>query len=156
MVRLKYRWQFINWLSVKATNLSNLLLQERTWQYNMDDCSKMKTNSLGHSLFKYLDENNFTFEPNLIRHDMKHILLNYEMKIEDELRLHAFLIGNKSYNLMGIVYLLTCLLIVPEMIMKLKKDYKKGKTATTLKHIQLQNYATYDLTTLRQKLNITP
>lgn len=155
MGKLNLRWQFINWLSLKATNLSDYMLQSRTWEYTLEDCSKMNKTSLGYSLYSYLTTNNLSFKPNLIRHDMKHILLNYEMKIEDELKLHAFLIGNRSYNIMGIIYLATCLLFVPKTFLELKKDYKKGKSAKKLKHIELQNLATTDLNELRKKLNIT-
>jgi ubiquinone biosynthesis protein Coq4 len=155
MVRLNYRWQFINWLSLKATSLSDALLNNRAWEYTMQDCSKMKQDSLGYSLYTYLTDNNLTFKPKLIRHDMKHILLGYEMKIEDELKLHAFLIGNKSYNLLGIVYLVTCTLFVPEMIFKLRIDYRKGKSTKKLKHVELQNYAKYNLKELRETLNVT-
>jgi len=154
MERLNYRWQFIDWLSLKATNLSDRLLKDRPWEYTLEDCSKMDQNSLGHSLYNYFSENNLIFKPKLIRHNMKHILLGYDMKIEDELRLHAFLIGNKSYNLLGIVYLITCTLFVPEIIFKLRLEFKKGKTVTILKHVKLQNYATHDLTVLRRKFKI--
>jgi len=155
MGKLNYRWQFINWLSLKANNLSDSLLQDRFWEYSLDDYSELNKDTLGYSLYIYLDENNLTFKSKLIRHDMKHILLNYEMKIEDELRLHAFLIGNKSYNLLGIIYLTTCTLFVHEMIIKLKTDYKKGKSAKRLKHVQLPNFATSNLNELRDSLNIT-
>jgi len=155
MVRLNFRWRLIEWLSLKATHLSDLLLQNRAWEYTLDDCSKMNKDTLGYSLFSYLDKNNLTFKSKLIRHDMKHILLNYEMKIEDELKLHAFLIGNKSYNLLGIIYLITCSLFVPEVIVKLKVDYKKGKMAEKLKYVDLQNFATSNLNELRNSLNIT-
>jgi|GEM_PF-2015452 len=155
METLKYRCQFIKWLTIKATNLSDYLLKERPWKYTFQECSKMDKDSLGYSLYTYLSENNLTFKPNLIRHDMKHILLNYEMKMEDELKLNAFLIGNKSNNLVGYIYLITCLFFIPEMITKLKIDYRKGKVATRLKSIDLQNLAEVNLTELRNTLNIT-
>jgi hypothetical protein len=93
------RWKLVEWLTVKATDLSDLLLSSRHWNYTLKDCSEMPTNSLGYGLYDYLEKTNLSYKPNLIRHDMKHILLNYEMKMPDELKIHAFLIGNKSYNL---------------------------------------------------------
>jgi ubiquinone biosynthesis protein Coq4 len=114
----------------------------------------MPSNSLGYGLFDYLEKTNLTYKPNLIRHDMKHILLNYEMKMPVELKIHAFLIGNKSYNLMGIIYLIICVIIVPEIIPDLKKEYVRGQNATCLKNIDLQHYIKNDLNETRLQLSI--
>ena len=62
---------------------------------------------------------------------------------------------NKSYNLLGIVYLVTCTLFVPEMIFKLRIDHRKGKATKKLKHVELQNFAKYNLKELRETLNVT-
>jgi len=35
------RWRAIEWLTIKATNLSNLLLHKRNWNYNLDDLKNM-------------------------------------------------------------------------------------------------------------------
>lgn len=148
------RWKLITWLTIQATNLSNILLHKREWQYNLNDLKQMPANSLGYNLQHYYLQTGIVYKPNLIRHDLKHILLNYKMKMPDELKIHAFLIGNKSYNPMGIVYLCICILIVPEILPALKKEYKRGQKATCLKNIQLQNYVMLDVNFLRTTLNI--
>lgn len=148
------RWKLITWLTVQATNLSNLLLSSRDWNYNMEDLALMPDNSLGHGLYDYLKEANLSFKPNLIRHDIKHILLNYDMKMPDELKIHAFLIGNRSYNAMGIIYLMVCVCIVPEILPKLKQEYIRGKQATCLKAIDLKAYVTVETELVRLSLLI--
>ena len=106
----------------------------------------MSEESLGFKLHTYLLKTNLTYKPNLIRHDLKHILLNYEMKMPDELKIHAFLIGNKSYNLMGIFYLFICIVIVPEIIPVLIKEYKRGQKVTCFKKKKASyNMSSYDL-----------
>ena len=156
MVRLNKRWQFLEWFTLKSTSLSSYLLKDRPWKYSLKDCSKMAENSLGYHLYKYLNDNNIDFNPNLIRHDMKHILLGYEMKIKDELRIHTFLIGNKNYNILGNIYFLICIMIVPKIVPSLKKDYLRGKQSLQLKNIDLQNYANHDLKKLQKKFRIQP
>ena len=148
------RWKLVEWLTIQATNLSNVLLSSRNWKYTMNDFHNMPKNSLGYGLYEYLNKTNLTFKPNLIRHDIKHILLNYEMKMPDELKIHAFLIGNKNYNSMGIVYLIICVLIVPEIIPTLKKEYLRGKKAVCLKDIDLQQYIKMDKNLVRKSLLI--
>jgi ubiquinone biosynthesis protein Coq4 len=148
------RWKLVEWLTVKATDLSDLLLSSRNWDYTITDCSEMPKNSLGYGLYDYLEKTNLSYRPNLIRHDMKHILLDYEMKMPDELKIHAFLIGNKCYNLMGIIYLGICVLIVPEIIPELKQEYKRGQKAKCLKNIDLQQFVKQDIKNVRKHLLI--
>ncbi len=148
------RWKLVTWLTVKATDLSNILLKPRDWDTNISTYKAMPTNSLGLLYFNYLKQHNISFKPNLIRHDMKHILLGYEMEMPDELKIHAFLIGNKSYNLMGIFYLMICLLFVPEIIPRLYQEYKRGQYAVCLKDIDLQQFIDHDISIVRRKFRI--
>jgi len=63
-------------------------------------------------------------------------------------------LGNKSYNLMGIIYLFICVMIVPEIIPELRKEYKSGKKAQCLKNIFLQEYVKIDTKLIRNSLSI--
>jgi len=145
------RWKFVTWLTVKATDLSDWLLRNRNWHYTAADYRKMPENSLGKKLIDSMDRNQIPFKPNLVRHDLKHVLLGYQMNMPDELRIHAFLIGNRSYNPMAITYLLICVAIVPEVIPMLRKDFKRGRKAICLKDIPLENYIESDLITCQKK-----
>ena len=148
------RWKFVTWLTIQATNLSSILLRSRNWNYSLQDFKDMPKGSLGHKLYLYLVTNNITYQPNLIRHDIKHILLNYEMKMPDELKIHAFLIGNRSYNLFGIAYLAICTAVVPEVIPKLIREFKRGKSTPCLKTRNLQNYVCQNIDAVRTQLAI--
>jgi len=139
------RWRIVKWLTIKATDFSNILLRKRNWKYSETDYRKMPENSLGNKLIQYMDQNNIPFKPNLVRHDLKHIILGYGMNMPDELRIHSFLIGNRCYNPMAIAYLIICVCIVPEIIPTLKKDFKSGRKSKCLREINLENYLKEDL-----------
>ncbi|MBI3133390.1 MAG: hypothetical protein HYZ14_01835 [Bacteroidetes bacterium] len=148
------RWKLVTWLTIKATDLSDWLLRKRNWNHTAADYRRMPENSIGKKLIVYMDENNIPFKPNLVRHDLKHILLGYKMNMPDELRIHAFLIGNRSYNPMAIIYLLTCTLLVPEIIPTLRTDYKRGQKAVCLKQLNLENFVTDDLEKCQKRWKI--
>lgn len=154
MFLTRYRWKLVKWLTIKATDLSDWLLQKRNWKLTAADYRSMPENSVGKKLIQYMDSEKIPFKPNLVRHDLKHILLGYKMNMPDELRIHAFLIGNRCYNPMAICYLIICVLIVPEILSQLKKDFKRGQNALCLKHTNLENYIREDLNESRSKLNI--
>ena len=149
------RWKFVSWLTVNATNLSGLLLRDRKWNYSFSDFARMPPNSLGGTYYRKMLENNIPYNPKLIRHDMKHILLGYEMKMPDELRIHAFQMGNGSYNTLATTYIAICLLIVPEAVAFLRDDYRRGQKVPCLKNVSLEKYLNIDLIECRSKLNIS-
>lgn len=139
------RWKLVQWITVKATDLSDFLLRKRNWKYTADDYRSMPENSLGRRLIGYMDEHNIPFKPRLVRHDLKHVLLDYEMNMPDELRIHAFLLGNRCYNPMAMLYLALCTVIVPEIIPTLRKDFRRGRNSICLRSINLENYLLSDL-----------
>jgi ubiquinone biosynthesis protein Coq4 len=149
------RWQLVTWLTIQATELSDILLKNRNWKYKLSDYQRMAKGTLGHTYWQYIHDNQIEYKPNLIKHDMKHIILGYEMKMPAELDIVAFLVGNKSYNKVAVVYLLVCLLIVPEYALKLKPHYQRGQQARCLRDFDLRDFVEKDLKTIRKHLNIT-
>ena len=148
------RWKLVTWLTIQATELSGFLLRNRAWRYDLSDYEKMPGNTLGGQYYLYLKRHQITFKANLVKHDMKHIILGYEMKMPGELDIVAFLIGNKSFNKTGVVYLFICLLIVPEYLPKLRYHYRRGKQAHCLRDYDLSQLVEVDLNTIRKNLNI--
>ncbi|MGV6862705.1 MAG: hypothetical protein ACWA41_13115 [Putridiphycobacter sp.] len=146
------RWKFASWLSVIATNLSNILLKERPCPWTFEDLKLLPEDTVGYQLLFKLRQQNLSFKPKLIRHDLKHILLNYEMKMQGELEIHAFLLGNGSYNLMGIVYFIICTLILPETIRTSRLAFQRGKTYPCLKSIDILTYLDKDLSFAKSEI----
>lgn len=150
----RLRWKLANWLSNKAISLSDILLKERIWKYDFCTYQNMPKNTLGYHLSDYLKANKIQYNPKLIKHDFKHILLGYEMKMKGEIELHSFLIGNKDFNLMGFTYLVICLMILPETFKDAKKAYYRGKKAIGLSSINLMEYVEKDINDARKLLKI--
>lgn len=150
------RWRIVIWITIQATRLSGTLIRKREQIYEFEEFSTMPMGSLGRTYYETLIFEELTFQPNLIRHDLKHVLLDYSMAIKDELKIHAFLIGNQSYNPLAILYLLLCLTIVPEMIPALRHDFKRGKKTPSLRMINLNDWLLKDMKECRHQLKIHP
>jgi len=149
------RWIIVKIITKIATYFSNILIRKRKQYLPFEAYSKLPEKSLGRTFYRYLKQEKIRFKPNLIRHDLKHILLGYEMKMPDELKINAFLLGNRYYNPLGIVYMCICLLLVPEILPDLKKDFRRGRTAKSLKSIDLGKYLSADVEQIRQQLQIS-
>ncbi|MFK8044682.1 MAG: hypothetical protein AB8B72_04255 [Crocinitomicaceae bacterium] len=148
------RWKIVTWLTIQATEISGFVLRERNWKYRVEDYKKMKVGSLGWKYHKLVLSGTIQFKANLIKHDMKHIILGYDMTIKNELNIVAFLLGNKSANKVSTLYLITCLLFVPEYFTKLRKHYKRGQIAHRIKDYNLSNFVEMDLKSIQKTLNI--
>lgn len=148
------RWKFVTWLTIQATELSGHLLSARDWKYSLADYKAMAPNTVGRLYYNFIESKTIAYKPNLIKHDMKHIILGYQMDIKDELNIIAFLLGNKSHNKVGLLYLLTCLMIVPEYIPKLRQPYKRGKQTKRLKDYSICSFVEMDLNEVRKILNL--
>ncbi|MBK6527444.1 MAG: hypothetical protein IPG07_18955 [Crocinitomicaceae bacterium] len=156
MLFSKLRWQLVAWLTIKATDFSHWLLRNRKWNLSAADYRNMPVNSTGKKLVTYMDSVQIKFNPCLVKHDLKHILSGYQMITPHELRIQAFLLGNRCTNAMSVIYLALCTAIVPEYISQLLKDFHRGRRAICLKKLNLEALAMLDLTECQQNLRIEP
>lgn len=150
------RWKLVTWITLVATYFSNVLIRQREQPYTFEAFGEMPKQSLGSSFYRCLVGQQLKFRPNLIRHDIKHVLLDYKMTMPDELRICAFMLGNKSQNSLSMAYLFLCTAIVPEIIPLLKKDYKRGKKSGSLKNLNIKVLAPLSVDQCRRQLNIHP
>jgi ubiquinone biosynthesis protein Coq4 len=150
------RWKLVTWITIMATELSSILIRKRHVHYSEVDFAAMQKNTLGKALYLEMKKYKLSFKPNLISHDLKHILLGYKMNMPDELRICAFLFGNRSYNRMAMAYMFICVPFVPEILPLLRKDFKRGRATHPLKNIDLQAYAKMDLEACRKQFNVSP
>ena len=148
------RWKLVTWLTIQATEVSGIVLKDRDWPHKAEDYGLMPKLSVGHQYSKLISSKTIEYKPNLVKHDMKHIILGYDMNIRNELNIVAFLIGNRSSNKVSIFYLIICLLIVPEYLFQLKKHFKRGRSANRLKDYNIASLVEHDLKSVRQILNI--
>jgi len=152
---MNLRWKVVTWLTIQATELSGFVLLERNWRYEISDYQHMEVGSLGHKYYHLIASGQIEYKANLIKHDMKHIILGYDMTIKNELNIVAFLLGNKSANKISTIYLMTCLLLVPDYFLKLKKHYSRGKKAHRIRNYNLSDFVELNLKTIRKTLNIS-
>ena len=130
------RWRMVHHFSVFCTYINRLVLRQRPHHYTFNDLKKLPKNTVGHHVYQQLSSAQLSYQPKLLFHDAKHVILGYSMQIQDELRLNAFLLGNRSVNPLGLIYLAICCSVVPEFIPQLKKAFQRGKQSNSLKSMQ--------------------
>ncbi len=122
------------------------------YRESVSELRKLPENTLGNEIAKYLDENKLTLVPKFESHDLKHVLLNYDMTPEGEIRLQAFMVGNGNYSIPSLAILIFGMLLLPELWSTFYKDFKKGRKTLPLSNWTIEKCADEDLVTLRLRL----
>jgi ubiquinone biosynthesis protein Coq4 len=124
-----------------------------TPQVQLSYLSSLPAGTLGRGVAEILQRHNLQLIPHYENHDLKHVLLGYEMTSEDELKLKAFMFGNGDYSLTCIGFLALGLML-PELWPELLRHFRKGRRTTSIVGWSLHDYATANVETLRRQIGL--
>lgn len=113
----------------------------------------LENGMLGKEIADCLDNHKLTLVPNYESHDLKHVLLDYKMTAEDEIRMQAYMLGNGNYTITCFAILGFGAILLPDLWSTLYQDYKKGKKSIPISGWKVEDYAKFDINELRLKLN---
>ena len=103
---LRTRLRILRWLIVRAVPALNRFRKPTGWSLTVSHLSGFPQGSWGLALARFLRVRRFDFLPQYEAHDALHCLLNYGTTASGELRLQAFMCGNRSATVAGRVLLL--------------------------------------------------
>ncbi|MCU0439005.1 MAG: ubiquinone biosynthesis protein COQ4 [Raineya sp.] len=106
--------------------------------------------TLGKDIANCLEKHNLRLVPNYESHDLKHVLLGFNMTPVDEIRMQAFMLGNRNYSIPSFAIFIFGALLLPELWTIFYKDYKNGRHSTPIKTWTIEEYAHCQTSTLRQ------
>jgi ubiquinone biosynthesis protein Coq4 len=106
-----------------------LLRKEKKFPFSAEALQQFPEHSLGHDLVCFLDKKDLHLLPYYARHDIKHILLNYDTTEEGEVCLQCFMLGNRHISFPVIATVLYgC--TMPEYWSSFRKAFKRGRQAS--------------------------
>lgn len=85
-----------------------------------------------------LDSKQYRLIPKFENHDLKHIILDYEMTMKDEIRMQAYLIGNGNFTFPCLMFF-SLGIFYPAIWRGLFKEYQDGKTSKSIHFLTLDN-----------------
>jgi ubiquinone biosynthesis protein Coq4 len=110
-----------------ALPMLKLIRRPVKFPYTKEDLKNFETGSLGHDLVVYLEERRLQLLPYYAKHDIKHILLQYDTSDEGEVCLQCFMLGNGHLSFPVVATVLYGAVTMPEYRAKFKKAYQRGK-----------------------------
>lgn len=105
--------------------------------FTMDELEQLPVGSLGNELFHFLTRNHFTYLPHFETHDVKHVLLDYEVSGKEEASMQYFYIGNGHYSIATVVSAIASLIMMPECLFAFGKAFKRGRKALPIGNLDL-------------------
>src|SRR5437773_6049505 len=100
-----------------------------SFRFTEEELAQLPAGTLGNDLFVFLKKRNLKLLKHYSRHDMKHILLNYDTTDKGEACLQCFMLGNGRVSFPVLATVIYGILTMPEYWKAMKAAYKKGKQA---------------------------
>lgn len=122
--------------------------------HTMQSLSQMRAGTLGNDLYKFLINKNLTLLPYYAKHDIKHILLEYDTTDEGEVCLQCFMLGNKHLSFPVAATVFYGFLTMPEYWKKFAIAYKRGAKSASLKHYNWFEIIGDETRALKKNINI--
>ncbi|MGK4569391.1 hypothetical protein [Flavobacterium sp. 3HN19-14] len=106
--------------------------------------------TVGYGVSQLLDERNYRLIPKFENHDLKHLILGYEMTMQDEIKMQAYLIGNGNYTLPCLLFF-SLFLFYPSTWKSLPGEYRNGKSMKSIYFLTLDECKGENLAKIRRE-----
>ena len=98
----------------------------------------LQLGTVGREVAEMLDNKKYRLIPKFENHDLKHIILDYEMTMKDEIRMQAYLIGNDNLTFPCLIFF-SLGVFYPVIWKDLLKEYQTGKVSKSIHFLTLDN-----------------
>lgn len=122
------------------------------YHQQVDELRKLENGTLGKEIANCLDNHNLTLVPRYESHDLKHVLLDYKMTPEDEIRMQAFMIGNGNYSIPSFTIFFFGAILLPDLWTAFNSDFKKGRQTIPISSWTINDFADRPIKELRNEL----
>ena len=108
--------------------------------------------TVGRDLYLLLKNHNYKLIPKFENHDLKHLILGYDMHTIDEIRMQMFLLGNGNQTLPVLLFALSGVLF-PEHWTQFQRDFDRGLRSPTLEGCSIDTLKGFNTKTLKKKFS---
>jgi ubiquinone biosynthesis protein Coq4 len=102
--------------------------------YTSEQLRGFEVGTMGRDLIEFVKQKGLELLPYYARHDMKHILLQYDTTDEGEVCLQCFMLGNGHLSFPVLATVAFGLATMPEHWKKFRIAFQRGRAATCIKH----------------------
>ncbi len=124
------------------------------FEHSKESLKMFADGTLGKDLYYFLEKRELPLLPHYARHDLKHVLLNYDTTDEGEVCLQSFMLGNGRVSFPVIATVIYGFVTMPEYWKKMISAFKQGRKSSAV-HGWIWNDVVFEQThQLREKIFI--
>lgn len=105
--------------------------------------------TVGKEIADLLDERQYRLIPKFENHDLKHIVLGYDMTMQDEIKMQAYLVGNGNLTL-PCLFFLSLGVFYPKIWRDLPKHFRQGQLSRSIHYLTLEECMDRDLMAIKK------
>ncbi len=120
------------------------------YEHKTRQLKELPDGTLGKDIATCLKKNGLRLVPNYESHDLKHVLLDFKMTPVDEIRMQAFMLGNRNYSFPSFSIFIFGALFLPDLWTTFYKDFLNGRSAKPISSWSIEDYAHCETSTLRE------
>ncbi|HYM95415.1 MAG TPA: Coq4 family protein [Chitinophagaceae bacterium] len=117
-----------------ALPVLKIIRKPQLFDWSEERLQQLPPGSLGNDLYWFLQKRNLPLLKNYARHDIKHVLLEYDTTVEGEACLQSFMLGNGRISFPVLSTVLYSVLSMPENWGKMIAAFRKGKRCNSFHH----------------------
>lgn len=114
--------------------------------------SQLPEGTVGHELAECLLARELTLVPGFESHDLKHVVLAYELEPVGEIRLQAFMLGNGNWTVPSLLIFIFGLLLLPQHWHLFRQDFQAGQRCLPLATLTIEECQHQSIQELRSSL----
>jgi ubiquinone biosynthesis protein Coq4 len=137
-----------------ALPILKIIRKPEIFPYSKDELHALSENTMGYTLIRFLEERSLPLLQYYARHDMKHILLEYETTDEGEVCLQCFMLGNRHISFPVIATVVFGLVLMPEHWLSLKKAFIRGIKCVSISNWKWSEIIENDLAELKGHISL--
>ncbi len=123
-----------------ALPILKIIRRPKPFPYTKEELFQFPKHTLGNDLVHFLDEKELNLLPYYAKHDIKHILLQYDTTDEGEVCLQCFMLGNGHISFPVAATVLYGFVTMPEYWSKFRRAFKRGRRS-----IRIANWQWFEL-----------
>lgn len=150
----KYRSAVLVYLTHEmALPLLKLVRRQEIFPYSMEELKKFPDNTMGKDLAVFLENKGLDLLPYYARHDIKHILLQYDTTDEGEGCLQCFMLGNGHVSFPVLATVMYGMVTMPEYWSSFRRAYQRGKKSEPIARWKWFEILEQPTASLMQRIN---
>ena len=147
---------FADWIIQKAFDFTVFLFTKfyhsKKDEMRFEALKELPKGTVGRDIAECLVKENKMLIPKFENHDLKHILLDYDMHSKGEIRLQAFMLGNGNITVPSMAILLYGMLLMPRSWRVFYQDFRKGLDTIPIADFQIEQFKTCSTGELKKQL----